>query len=196
MILSDLDSFRDNSMIKFKEEIVDGQAYTIISYMIANKELWDTPLAVETRGITFESESGKCVCRPFNKFFNVGEREDTDPTSVARDFVECFEKRDGCLDESTLIETEEGVKTIKEICETNYGGIITGYDENSGCFIQTQIEGLSIKESSNSIWYEIELENGVKLKLTDNHRVWSDSRCCYIRVSDLTIGEDIIFKEI
>lgn len=97
MILSDLDSFRDNPYIRFKEEIVDGQAYTIIAYMIADKSFWEVPLSIETRGITFESESGKCVCRPFNKFFNVSERADTNPTSVARDFVECFEKRDGSM---------------------------------------------------------------------------------------------------
>ena len=196
VILSDLDHFRNDPMIRFKEEIVDGKSYTIVSYMIADKSYWDTPLADETRGITFETDTGKCVSRPFLKFFNVGERADTDQASVARDFVQCFEKRDGCLDENTLIETEDGIKTIKEICETNYHGLIMGYDENSGCFIQTQIEGLSIKESSNSIWYEIELENGVKLKLTDNHRVWSKLHQCYIQASDLTIGEDIIFKEI
>lgn len=97
MILSDLDSFRNDPMIRFKEEIVEGKSYTIVSYMIGNKELWDTPLADETRGITFETDTGKCVSRPFKKFFNVGERSDTDPVSVARDFVECYEKRDGSM---------------------------------------------------------------------------------------------------
>lgn len=97
MILSDLDPFRNDPMIRFKEEEVEGQSYTIVSYMIGNKELWDTPLADETRGITFETDTGKCVSRPFNKFFNVGERADTDQASVARDFVRCYEKRDGSM---------------------------------------------------------------------------------------------------
>lgn len=97
MILSDLDPFRNDPMIKFKTEIVEGKSYTIVAYMIGNKELWDTPLADETRGITFEADTGKCVSRPFKKFFNVGERSDTDPVSVARDFVECYEKRDGSM---------------------------------------------------------------------------------------------------
>lgn len=97
MILSDLNKFRDDPMIKFKEEVVEGKSYTIVAYMIGNKELWDTPLADETRGITFETDTGKCVSRPFRKFFNVGERADTDPVSVARDFVECYEKRDGSM---------------------------------------------------------------------------------------------------
>lgn len=95
--LSDLDHFRNDPMIRFKEEIVEGKSYTIVAYMIGNKELWDTFLADETRGITFETDTGKCVSRPFNKFFNVGERSDTDQASVARDFVQCFEKRDGSM---------------------------------------------------------------------------------------------------
>ena len=97
MQLSDFDHLRLNPMIRFKEEMVGGKSYTIIAYMIGDKEMWDTPLAEETRGITFETDTGKCVSRPFRKFFNVGERADTDPASVARDFVECYEKRDGSM---------------------------------------------------------------------------------------------------
>lgn len=97
MILSDLLPFQNDPMIKFKEEVVEGKSYTIVAYMIGNKELWDTHLADETRGITFETETGICVSRPLKKFFNVGERADTDPVSVARDFVECYEKRDGSM---------------------------------------------------------------------------------------------------
>ena len=111
MILSDLNSFRNDPMIKFKEEVVEGQSYTIVSYMIGNKELWDTHLADETRGITFETETGQCVSRPFKKFFNVGERADTDPVSVARDFVECYEKRDGSM--LTPILTDNGTIIFK-----------------------------------------------------------------------------------
>lgn len=106
MHLNDMLPFENNPMVKFKTEIVEGKSYTIVSYMIGNKELWDTPLADETRGITFETDTGKCVSRPFNKFFNVGERADTDPTSVARDFVECYEKRDGSM--LTPIITQNG----------------------------------------------------------------------------------------
>lgn len=69
MILSDFDGFKTNQMVKFKEEMVEGVSYTIISYMISDKSFWDTPLADETRGITFETDTGKCVSRPFNKFY-------------------------------------------------------------------------------------------------------------------------------
>ena len=104
--LSDFDKFRNDPMVRYKEEVVEGKSYTIISYMISDKSYWDTPLAGETRGITFETDTGKCVSRPFKKFFNVGERSDTDSASVARDFVQCFEKRDGSM--LTPIITDNG----------------------------------------------------------------------------------------
>ena len=106
VILSDLDHLRNDPMVRFKTEIVEGKSYTIISYMIADKAYWDTPLADETRGITFETDTGKCVSRPFVKFFNVSERSDTDSATVARDFVECYEKRDGSM--LTPIITQNG----------------------------------------------------------------------------------------
>src|SRR5574343_1233691 len=106
VILSDFDKFRDNPMVKFKTEIVEGKSYTIISYMIADKSFWEVPLSLETRGITFETKTGICVSRPLGKFFNVSERSDTDPASVARDFVECYEKRDGSM--LTPIITQNG----------------------------------------------------------------------------------------
>jgi len=97
MILSDFDCFRDDPMIKFKEEVVEGISYTTIAYMIGNKELWDHPLSRETRGITFETISGKCVSRPFAKFFNVGEREEVSAAIVKANMVEVYEKRDGSM---------------------------------------------------------------------------------------------------
>lgn len=95
--LSDFDRLRDHPMIKFKTEMVEGVSYTIISYMIADKDFWRDPLCLETRGITFETETGQCVCRPFAKFFNVGERADTQPEIVERDLLEVYEKRDGSM---------------------------------------------------------------------------------------------------
>lgn len=97
MHISDVSHLRSNPMIKFKEELVEGRSYTIVSYMIGDKELWDTPGALETRGNTYDTETGECVCSAFPKFFNVGERDDTQMNLVKDQFVECYEKRDGSM---------------------------------------------------------------------------------------------------
>lgn len=199
MNLKDFDHLLNDKRIQFKIEKPDGcTEVVIISYMIADNELWKIPNSFETRGIAFDKNTGECLARPFEKFFNLNETEFTQYDHLKNTCFQfdIFEKLDGCLDEHTLIETEDGTKTIREICETNYDGFIMGYDEINECFIQTRIEGRSVKESSSSIWFEIELENGEKLKLTNNHKVWSNTRKCYIQVADLMIDEDVIFKKV
>ena len=97
MKLADLRHLEFEPMVRFKEEIVEGESYTIVSYMISEKELWDAPLALEIRGITFHTATGQCVCRPFEKFFNVGERQDTATSLIKGEIESVFYKRDGSM---------------------------------------------------------------------------------------------------
>lgn len=103
MKLSDFDHLRADPRVVFKEEEVGGKAVVIVSYMIADKEFWQKPLALETRGATFCAETGECLARPFEKFFNVGEREDTLIHRINFDGARVFEKRDGSMITPVLI---------------------------------------------------------------------------------------------
>jgi RNA ligase len=60
--------------IRMKEEIVNGVRVGIFSYMVSMPDTFDSDLAKECRGITFNLETGECICRPFPKFFNVNEK--------------------------------------------------------------------------------------------------------------------------
>jgi T4 RnlA family RNA ligase len=99
-------------MIKFKEEEVDGEVFTIVAYMIGDKELWDTPGALETRGNTYD-ESGVCVSAAFPKFFNVNERPDTAEHLIREKFVEVYDKRDGSMITPVLVNGKVHLKTKK-----------------------------------------------------------------------------------
>jgi RNA ligase len=55
-----------------KEEIVNGHRLKTVCYLFQADDTFDSPLARELRGIVFD-EDGACICRPFHKFFNVGE---------------------------------------------------------------------------------------------------------------------------
>ena len=94
--LQDLNHFRNDSRVKFKTEIVDGQELTIVSYMIADPHLWKQPLALETRGITFNAD-GECISRPLHKFMNIGENEQTQKHNLVFDNAVVLEKRDGSM---------------------------------------------------------------------------------------------------
>lgn len=105
------------------------------------------------------------------------------------------EKLDGCLDEKTLLETEEGIKTIKEICESKYSGKVKTFNLVTQKEEFRKILGHYIKESTNHQWFEIELENGIKIKITGNHEVWLPKLLCWRRVDELTGGEEFLLKK-
>ena len=64
--------------------VMDKDWYTVINYMVSleNTFLWDendpigSAVRRECRGLTFDKE-GKLICRKYHKFFNVGEKEET-----------------------------------------------------------------------------------------------------------------------
>lgn len=93
MALTNLDAFY------FKDSVVNGNTYRVFMYRLAGYTEFCLPGALEARGITYlllPDQDPICVCRPFKKFFNLGETPFTmnlDLTQIAR----IAEKADGSL---------------------------------------------------------------------------------------------------
>ena len=102
MKLAQLNHLRDDYRIEFKEETVNGKKFTIVSHVAADGELWKKPLAKEACGITF-NERGDCVCRPFEKFFNVNETDDTRISKLDFDGAILTKKYDGIMITPVLV---------------------------------------------------------------------------------------------
>ena len=96
MNLSDLDHLRNDKRIRFSEETVNGETLTIVCYMVGDSDLWNIPMATECRGSVFDA-SGKCISRPFHKFFNIGENDNTQLHMLQGKKFEILEKRDGSM---------------------------------------------------------------------------------------------------
>lgn len=91
------DILKNKEEIVLKKEIVDGEEISIISYMVSMPTTFDSPLARECRGITFNAK-GELISRPFHKFFNVGEKECSQPDKVKWNKVSLItNKWDGSL---------------------------------------------------------------------------------------------------
>lgn len=112
LTLKDFDHLRSDKRIKFKTEIVNGHEVTIVSYMIADSDLWEKPLALETRGITF-NDKGEVIARPFEKFFSVGEIPSNAPHLIKDQVIEVYEKLDGSMVYPVLIGGQIQMKTKK-----------------------------------------------------------------------------------
>ena len=68
-----------------------------ISYRFNSPKVFDTPLKRELRGVTFNRETGRVVSRPYHKFFNLNEAEETKREKfTGREFI-FREKLDGTM---------------------------------------------------------------------------------------------------
>ena len=71
---------------------------TIVSYNLSDNTTFNTPEALECRGITFTKE-GYVASRPLHKFFNLGEKDNLRPADLVQrdDIAAVFDKLDGSM---------------------------------------------------------------------------------------------------
>lgn len=136
---------------------------------------------------------GEVISASFPKFFNWSERPDLSPVPNSLKNCTIVNKLDGCCDGNTKLVTENGEKTIKEICESKYKGKVLGYNHLNEKNTFTKIVSHSI-ENNNNDWYELETECGTKVKLTGNHKIWLPEIGCYREVRELKGDEKILLK--
>lgn len=181
--------------------VMEKEGYTVITYAVAFEETfkWDDNDSVgslirrECRGISF-NQDGVLISRPYNKFFNVGEREETQLNKI--NLYEphiVLEKLDGCCEENTILLTQNGEMTIKDICDQEYKGLVLGYNHTTNQSYWTPVVGHSVKDN-NDDWYEIQTEDGEVVKLTSNHKVWCVNKNSYIEVSNLTEDDEVLIQ--
>lgn len=71
------------------------EGYSVIDYTFVDKDTFNSPHALECRGLKFDAD-GQLIARPFHKFFNLGEKQ----TPQELDFSaphRVLEKRDGSM---------------------------------------------------------------------------------------------------
>lgn len=99
-------------------------------------------------------------------------------------------KIDGCLDKDTILQTDIGDKTISEIVENKIKCNVKAYDFESNKEIYTPVLDWYINNNDFE-WYEIELEDGKKIKATSNHKFYLPELRCWREVDKLTIGDEL-----
>jgi RNA ligase len=87
---------------RIKTEMVNGVEIDIFSYMVNLKDTFDSELAKEFRGTCF-TKDGVCISRPLPKFFNLGEREETQAENFDFDRCRFYTKHDGSMATPVLI---------------------------------------------------------------------------------------------
>ena len=99
-IINDISEVR--TAIRGRADFIEchKEDYIVFNYVIATPDTfppvegWKNAMLRECRGLIFNAESGKCIRRPFHKFFNFGEREET--MELEPEF-QVLEKLDGSM---------------------------------------------------------------------------------------------------
>ena len=104
-------------------------------------------------------------------------------------------KLNGCLEYNTLIEFEDGrILPIGYVVENLIPGKIKSYNINT---METMYKNITnfMKNyqeiTDNCQWFEIELENGSKIKCTGNHQFYIDGS--WIRADQLKINDEVLY---
>ena len=98
---------RDEFTVAVKE------GYTVINYNVMMADTFDCNIRRECRGIIFDTATGDIIRRPFHKFFNVNEREETQDhvVDLSRDHA-ILEKLDGSMIAPFIVATDEFVEKM------------------------------------------------------------------------------------
>ena len=144
----------------------------------------------ECRGLVLTKDL-EVLSAPFYRFSNYS---DTTRRIMDWDSVTYWEKTDGCCDEGTLLTTEKGERTIKEVCEDRDTKVLA-FDIYNNEPVFTDIVDYCVKDN-NDDWYEIEVEGGVFIKLTGNHKVWLPDLGCYRRVDEINEEDYVLLEKV
>lgn len=98
-------------------------------------------------------------------------------------------KLDGCVSGDTIVITDKGKMSAREVFNSKKQFKILSYNEKSSKLEFKKIlhkmkNGVDLKEKKYQ-WYELETDNGLKLRVTGNHLVYLPDLKCYRRVDDL-----------
>lgn len=98
-----------------------------------------------------------------------------------------------CISGDSILNTDKGDFTIKEICESKEVFKVKSYNIDTDTIEYKEIIDKSIK-SNNNDWYEIELEDSTKVILTSEHPVYLPDLNCYRQVKDLK-SDDLVLLD-
>lgn len=99
-----------------------------------------------------------------------------------------------CISGNSILNTDKGNLTIKEICESADSFKVKSYNINTNTIEYKEIVDKSIK-SNNNDWYEIELEDFTKVILTSEHPVYLPELNCYRQVKDLKSNDLVLLDK-
>lgn len=116
-IMSDIGDVLQHIVDYPEFKVIEKNGYTVIDYVFMDEESFNHPIRRECRGLVFD-RAGKLISRPFHKFFNLGERPETQPHVVDFSTPHVIKvKADGSMIRPVLLGDEMVFMTRKGITD-------------------------------------------------------------------------------
>lgn len=106
----------------------------------------------------------------------------------ARAFTSMTGVRGDCLLAGSMIQTEDGIKDIKEIVDSSYTGNVLSYDHDSNRLVYRPIEAVARRSSGD--FYRIHFADGSMVECTGDHRIYTARG--YVEARLLSEGDDCL----
>lgn len=116
------------------------------------QKMWNVPLAGDQNAKTkFENTAS-------------GFRE-------AMAFTSMTGSRGDCLLGSTIVQTEDGPKTIEHLVKCSYSGNVLSYDSNTGRVVYRRVQAVARRSSPD--FYRLHFASGSVVECTGDHRIYT-----------------------
>lgn len=164
------------------------------------KLVWKYVIKVKTAGVNLNGKVKKArmidriIEDQFRFHIDTLKLQDNIYNINPKDLIQISIKCHGCVDADTIITTNNGPKTIKEIVDNRLNVNVLAYDveTHQKCFVPIDDY---YKLEDDGDWVEIELENGSTIVITTNNPVWLPLQNCYRKVENLSVGDVLLFEK-
>ena len=174
--------------LKSVTQFPNNPNWYMLVYNLFESDL-DNKIVKQCRGTVVEviGNEVKVICAPYIKFFDINDIH-ADKINWDSPKLKVEEK---CVSADTIVETENGKKTIKEVVEGDDKFVVSINEEN-GDLELAEITDRWSKDTDNE-WYEIETESGKKIKITGNDFL-KLSNGAYRRVDKLQVDDEVMIR--
>lgn len=97
-----------------------------------------------------------------------------------------------CVSGDTMIETEFGIKTIKEVVETKFQGKVKSFNHTNNTIEFQSIIGWSVMPNKKEQWLKITTKSGKTIFVTKNHKLWNASTKSYQEAITFYNGQKLV----
>jgi RNA ligase (TIGR02306 family) len=93
-----------------------------------------------------------------------------------------------CVSGDTLIDTDAGLKPIKEIVDEKLAVKVKSFNHETNQVEFKEVTDWSVMTRKKNTWLKITTKSGKEILVTKNHRVWVENLQCYRLAEDLFVG--------